>query len=442
MTHHVHTHSPPIPHDEEERLAALYAYHVLDTEPEEAFDRITRLCCQLLGVPIAYVALVDRHRQWFKSTCGLELHETPREISFCAHVVGSAEPLVISDASADPRFADSPLVTQTPHLRFYAGAPLLTPAGHCLGTLCIADRAPRIPTSGTLDTLQQLAAIVVDELEQHRIRLLLRQERERSQRATLELARLNAELKQAKEEAARANRAKSEFLAGISHELRTPLNAVLGFAQVLEQEVAAGASTTQVQYVEQILKGGRNLLELIDELLGLARIESGRIELTEQRFSIVPLLEEGAELVRGLAAAHGVTVTLESDESAAVQLTVCADRSRILQAVLNLITNAVKYNRRGGWVQLEARSIGGVWVRVSVSDSGIGIPVPRQRELFHPFSRLGRETSGIEGTGIGLVAARRLVEQMGGQISFSSEEGVGSVFWIDIPQAEQDPSQN
>jgi signal transduction histidine kinase len=341
------------------------------------------------------------------------------------------QPLIVDDASLDPRFQDVSLVIAPPYIRFYAAAPLFTYTGQCIGALCIADRVARQMPSDTLDILQQLAAVVVDEFELRKANDRLRSEHARARKSALELARLNAELRQAKEEAERANRAKSEFLTGISHELRTPLNAVLGFAQVLEQDVEGRLSEPQARYVQQVLRGGHNLLELIDALLELTRVESGRIEMQEQCFELTPLLYECVGLLQALAEEHDVRVDVGEVRGAPM---VYADRSRLLQLVQNLLTNAVKYNRPGGWVTIDARSIAEVWVRIVVSDSGIGIPLDRQRELFHPFNRLGRESFGVEGVGVGLAVAQRLVEQMGGQISFSSEEGVGSVFWVDVPQ--------
>jgi diguanylate cyclase (GGDEF)-like protein len=150
---------------EEERLRALYRYDVLDTPPEESFDRITRLAKLALQAPMAMVSLVDRDRQWFKSRQGTETAETPRSISFCTHTIREAEPLVVPDALNDPRFRDSPLVTGAPHVRSYAGVPLRTPDGHNIGALCVNDTKPREVTQEQINVLEDLARLVVDELE-------------------------------------------------------------------------------------------------------------------------------------------------------------------------------------------------------------------------------------------------------------------------------------
>jgi len=154
----------PIPKDDAERLEALHALGLLDTPPEERFDRITRLLSLVLRVPMAYISLVDSDRQWFKSSCGLTTSQTPRAVSFCGHAILSDEPMVVPDASADERFFDSPLVTGEPYVRFYAGHPLTGPGGQKVGTLCVADRRPRALRGGELEVLREMARLVEREL--------------------------------------------------------------------------------------------------------------------------------------------------------------------------------------------------------------------------------------------------------------------------------------
>ncbi len=158
----------PIPDNEAERQAALYDQYILDTEPDEDFNRITRLASQMLGVPIALISMVDRQRQWFLSRVGLEPRETPREMAFCAYTICSDDVLVVSDATADDRFKDNPLVTGDPHIRFYAGVPLQTRAGFNLGTLCVISREPRQLAGTEQQLLQDLAGMVTQYLESRR----------------------------------------------------------------------------------------------------------------------------------------------------------------------------------------------------------------------------------------------------------------------------------
>jgi GAF domain-containing protein len=160
---------PAIPADESERLAALRALELLDTPSEERFDRITRTACRLLDVPVSMVTLVDADRQWFKSCSGYEITETSRDISFCGHTILRASAFVVPDAARDKRFADNPMVTEPPHVRFYAGLPISTLSGHRVGTLCVIDTEPREPSEDDLDALVDMAAWA--ETEIHRIEL-------------------------------------------------------------------------------------------------------------------------------------------------------------------------------------------------------------------------------------------------------------------------------
>lgn len=160
---------PPTPKNEAARLEALRQYHILDTAPERAYDAITELASFICEAPIALVSLVDSERQWFKSKVGLEVDETPRDFSFCAHGIGQGALLVVENATEDLRFADNPLVTGDPRIRFYAGAPLITPGGHGLGSLCIIDHEPRKLSAERASALEKLASLVVTQLELRRV---------------------------------------------------------------------------------------------------------------------------------------------------------------------------------------------------------------------------------------------------------------------------------
>jgi PAS domain S-box-containing protein len=229
-------------------------------------------------------------------------------------------------------------------------------------------------------------------------------------------------------QAEQANRAKSEFLSRMSHELRTPLNAILGFGQLMEVDVELEAK--QQGRAKQITKAGRHLLQLIDEVLDISRIESGQMSLSLEPVRLGDVIEDAVDLVRSSADAADVRLLIDSKHSAKH---VHADRQRFTQVTLNLLSNATKYNRPGGEVRIYCETPNEGVVRLVIADTGIGISPDQRRDLFTPFARLGAEQTGIEGTGLGLTHSKRLVEAMHGQIGAESEPGVGSTFWVDLP---------
>jgi PAS domain S-box-containing protein len=238
-------------------------------------------------------------------------------------------------------------------------------------------------------------------------------------------------------EANTASNAKSEFLSRMSHELRTPMNAIIGFAQLME--VDKELLPDQLDNAQEILRAGRHLLDLINEVLDLAKVESGHVDLSLEAVNYVDLIEECGTLVRALADASGIALESNVPADTAVR----ADRVRLKQALLNLLSNAVKYNRRGGRVTIRAEVMtraDGERIRLHVTDNGPGIPAEHLPELFQPFNRLGAEAGEIEGSGIGLVITRRLVEIMGGEVGVVSEPGQGSDFWIELPRDVSPPA--
>ena len=231
--------------------------------------------------------------------------------------------------------------------------------------------------------------------------------------------------------AEKANRAKSDFLSRMSHELRTPLNAILGFAQLMESG-APVPTPAQSRSLEQILKGGWYLLELIDELLDLAQIESGKLSLTQQPVSLAEVMLECQAMIQPQARERGISMKFPSLEFPGY---VRADRTRVKQVVLNLLSNAIKYNKAQGAVTVEVALSPPDAIRVSVRDTGQGLAPEQLAQLFQPFNRLGKEASPEQGTGIGLVMSRSLVELMGGTMGADSAVGVGSVFWFELKWA-------
>jgi len=243
----------------------------------------------------------------------------------------------------------------------------------------------------------------------------------------------NIELESARSVAEKANRSKSEFLSSMSHELRSPLNAILGFAQLMESG-SPPPTAAQKGSIEQILKAGWYLLELINEILDLALIESGRLMLSLETMSLIDVMLECREMIEPQAQKNGIRLSFPQFECSCF---VHADRTRVKQVLINLLANAIKYNRPQGSVEVTCSASSEKRIRISVHDTGEGLTPEKSAQLFEPFNRLGQEASDEPGTGIGLVMSKRLVELMGGKIGVESTVGAGSVFWFELNLASE-----
>ena len=400
----------PLPKNEEERLAELLSYDVLDTEAEKLFDDLTALASQICETPIALISLVDPNRQWFKSKVGLDAEETSREIAFCSHAILEREVFEVPNATLDPRFHDNPLVTSAPDIRFYAGAPLITPSGHAIGTLCAIDKKPRQLTDAQKASLQTLSKSVV---------------------AHLELKRKNRELE-------RTSQFKSDFLSYISHEIRTPLNAINTFSHLLESEAnklnLPSTFSTPLSHVSQ---SGERLLEIVNSVLDINQIEAGKMRVMPRAVRLNDFFTHLFSLTKIRAEESGVVFSTSSE--AALPESLFFDDTKFGQVALNILSNAIKFTAKDKSVKAQVKYKNGKLI-FNVIDQGIGMSEEDQERLFTPFERM-ENARKISGTGLGLNISKRLIELMDGSIKVSSKLNAGTRVSVSIPADSIDASQ-
>jgi len=393
--------APPLV--ENERLARLRKYQILDSLAEQSFDRITQLAATWFKLPFALVSLIDENRQWFKSCIGVDAKETDRDLAFCSHAIWQDEPLVIPDASLDKRFCGNPLVTGELHIRFYAGAPLIASDGLKMGTLCVIDNKPHEFTAEDGKVLSSLAALVIDEME-------------------LRLARLIAE---------EENAERSQYVSYISHEVRTPLTTIQSALSLAKGKKFDSESKG---YLSAIGQATEILMETINDFLDVARMETLALQLEIIPFKPDDIINQVAELIR-IRLKPGVN--LEMKVSGENNVTLMGDPTRIRQIILNFVSNAAKFTESGTIriiLHLNSDIKGGMRLRVEVEDSGIGIPEEQLPELFKKFKQASISTARrYGGSGLGLHITKSLAELMGGSVGAKSVAGKGSTFWFEAP---------
>ncbi|GGI09064.1 GAF domain-containing sensor histidine kinase [Egicoccus halophilus] len=388
--------------DESSRLAAVRRYDALAIPPDGAFERIARMAARLTDTPIATISIVDEDRIWFPATHGLDVTEIAHEPGLCASAVLQPDPYVVTDASLDPRTLDNSLVRGELGLRFYVGIPLRTADGHGLGTLNVIDVAPRSLRPGELEHLQDLAAIVMDELE-------------------LRLAARGAVAAESQRVAAGY---RDTLLAGISHELRTPIAKLQGVASLAAATPPTDIADAQLRAV--LTRQVRHLDWLVGQYLDFALLESQHHEPTADLapLTLTEVVEQATELFRDRA-----TIVLDVEPGLPQAL---ADLPRTQRIVTELLNNAVRFAGTRAPIRVEVG-----WgddpelVRVSVVDAGPGIPADQLTHLFDRFTRDPRST----GTGVGLFVSRANAEVQGGRIEVVSTPGAGSCFTLLLRRA-------
>ena len=385
------------------RLAALRSYQVLDAPRPVVLDELTRLAATMFDTPMSAVSLVDADRQWFAGSTGLADAQTPLDVSFCAHTVPTRQPLIVSDAHHDFRFANYRCVTDNPHVRFYAGAPILDEDGHALGAMCVIDDQPRTLSDRQHNALISLAGQAAGHLGAIRNRL--------------RLAELGDEL-------ARAAQREDDLVSTITHELRTPVTTIQGYLETLTDH---DELSPYHRLIEPITRNGNRLLTMVDHLLAGTRPDNAAPLLHTTRTDLGTAAAAAAAACQPLAEQRSVPITVHADHPVPAH----ADLVRLTHAIEQLIRNAVLFTPTGGHVTVTATA--DPQPAVTVTDTGVGIPTD---ELPHVFTRFYRSSharnQAIPGVGLGLPIARSIIDAHHGTLALTSHTS-GTTARITLP---------
>lgn len=434
----------PVAVEDAERISKLKKYQVLNNNEEPAFARLTELAKLFFNIPVVAITFMDEETQYLKSLLGLDgICTMSRKVAICNYTVLSDEVLVLPDLTEDSRFSQNPLVTEAPYLRFYAGAPIIMQEDgktYRLGSLCLMDmQAHHDFTEKDADILAQFAAMAADALQ----------------------------LQDQQRHAKHANEMKSEFLANMSHEIRTPMNGIIGMVEMLAE---TKLSAEQQEYVDNIKVSNEHLLAIINGILDLSKVESGKMTIDSIPMNISSLCNEVVSLFAVKARQRGLTLDYHYTE--ALSPYIKGDPVRIKQIMVNLVNNAIKFTREGGRVTIDVKHMennpyedkygnhksicshelqveqashyntddrGSVkhqdmTLCIEVTDTGVGIKPESLEAIFDAYDQANKSTHRLYGgTGLGLSVCKSLVELMGGYIEVDSAVGIGTTFTVLLP---------
>ena len=392
------------PENEKERISALYEYNLLDSISEKDYDDITHIAAEICGMPISLISIIDHDRQWFKARVGLEEEETHRDVAFCSHaILNPREMFIINDVVKDERFHDNPLVTGKPSIGFYAGVPLLNDAGYPLGTLCVLDKKPNDLSREQKVTLKALARQVV---------------------ASFELRKMNLSITAQKAQLEELNKDLNHFAYVVAHDVKSPCSSLAMSVGYLKDKYAAVLDKEGIEFLDQMDDTARNAIKMVDGILQHTLMINASAT-GKEHFTFGSIMDEVRKLIPIPAEFTFGVHNREAD--------LYANHYMLMQVLLNLCTNAIKYNDKWhGEVEVSVADIGAAYT-FRVKDNGRGINAEDHKRIFDLFSTLGlQDRFNNKGTGVGLATAKRLVLKMGGDITIESEPGIGSTFSFTI----------
>ena len=425
----------PVAEDEAERINRLKKYQVLNTSEEPSFARLTELAKLFFKMPVVAIAFMDEETQYLRSAHGLDgVCTTTREIAICNYTVLSDDVFVVADLAADERFSQNPLITESPYLRFYAGAPIIMQEDgkkYRLGSLCVMDTKPHHDFSDEqANILSQFAMMAADALQ----------------------------LQEQQRNAKHANEMKSDFLANMSHEIRTPMNGIIGMVEMLSETML---SAEQREYIDNIKVSNEHLLAIINGILDLSKVEAGKMTIDFIPMNLSSLCNEVVSLFAIKARQRGLILNYHYTESLSPY--VKGDPVRLKQVMVNLVNNAIKFTREGGRVTIDVKHMQnnpcvddehfhktqenyeesnkgnaaahqGMTLCIEVTDTGVGIKPESLEAIFDAYDQANKYTHRLYGgTGLGLSVCKSLVELMGGYIEVDSKVGVGTTFRVLLP---------
>lgn len=404
---------PEILTNDDERLKKLYSYQLLDTQAEIEYDEIVQLASQICNVPVSLMTLVDKYRQWFKAKVGIDVSETPREVSFCGHAINNDSLFVVEDASKDERFHDNPLVTADPNIKFYMGMPLITPDGYNIGTLCVIDHQPRILTEGQKNALRILAKQIVNHME---LSLQIK-----------EIRNAYLDLVEARELSLRLNKVYHKLLSIVGHDIRGPL---YSFSQLIELVIDGSVSYEDfMKLAPDFKKNMQTTTTLLDNIVdwGKEYMQGNTIEIKEFNFN--QLVEKVISIFVTQSTLKGISIINKVPYDLIANL----DENIIRFIIRNLISNSLKFTEKGS-VTITAENTN-THFKFSISDTGHGMTEETKNNLFewgsNKTSKVG--TNNEKGTGLGLSIIKEFTDQLGADIHVDTEINKGTTITISIP---------